>query len=112
MNHLPAIFSLLVAAAGWYYLFYSKAAHRLHGIEDERLNRLRVRLRRTCGLVIICLAVAMYAMLSALEHERYTEGGWWLLAVMALLLASVLLALIDIRLTARMRRERESRRHP
>ena len=46
MNFLPAIFALLVAAAGWYYLFYSKAAIGLRGIEDDRQNRLRVRLRR------------------------------------------------------------------
>ena len=41
-----AIFSLFVAAAGWYYMFYSKAASRLSGIEDSRANGVRVWLRK------------------------------------------------------------------
>ena len=41
---LGAIFSLLTAAAGWHYLFYSRAAHRLGVIEDAALNERRVML--------------------------------------------------------------------
>jgi hypothetical protein len=36
MNALIAIFSLLIAAVGWYYLFYSRAAARLESIEAAR----------------------------------------------------------------------------
>ena len=39
MRYLPGILSLLIAVAGWHYLFYSRAAHRLGkqagGLEDE-----------------------------------------------------------------------------
>src|SRR4051794_41753592 len=46
---LPAILALLTGVAGWFYLFFSRAAHRLAGVEDDRLNRRRVRLRPIGG---------------------------------------------------------------
>src|SRR5580765_1886549 len=55
------ILALLVGIAGWYYLFYSKAAARLGAIEDPRLNLRRQRLRRTNGVVMLILAVLLYA---------------------------------------------------
>ncbi len=110
MDYLPAIFSLLVAAAGWYYLFYSKAAHKLAGVEEERHNRLRVRLRRVGGAVILCLAGTFYAMFVMLNRARFAAAGTLLLVVMFLMGAVIVLGLADLRLTHRMRRERQERR--
>ena len=50
MRTMLSIFALLVAACGWYYLFYSRAAERLEGIEENRANRVRA------------LVVALYEM--------------------------------------------------
>src|SRR4051794_21824447 len=38
MYWLPAVFALLVMAAGWYYIFYSPAATRLTGVESRDAN--------------------------------------------------------------------------
>jgi UDP-N-acetylmuramyl pentapeptide phosphotransferase/UDP-N-acetylglucosamine-1-phosphate transferase len=110
MDYLPAIFSLLVAAAGWYYMFYSQAAQKLHGIEGERENRLRVRLRRIGGLVIMLLAVSFYTMIVLLERERFAAAGTVIVLVMVLMGAVLALGLADLRLTRRMRRKRDGRR--
>jgi UDP-N-acetylmuramyl pentapeptide phosphotransferase/UDP-N-acetylglucosamine-1-phosphate transferase len=105
-TYLPPIFALLVAAAGWYYLFYSKAAGKLATIEGEHSNRLRIRLRRACGVVIILLAVAFYAMFVYLQREEHATAGLLLMAVMLLMFGVVVLGLIDLRLTRRMRARR------
>src|SRR2546423_8697867 len=55
------IFSLFVAACGWYYMFYSKAATRLCGIEDAHVNNLRVWLRRMNGLLMFLLARCFFS---------------------------------------------------
>lgn len=106
-TYLPPIFALLVAAAGWYYLFYSTAAQKLLAVEGERSNRLRVRMRRISGIVIILLAITFYAMFVALGRERHTMAGLLFVAVMLLMLAVVVLGLIDLRLTRRMRQRRQ-----
>jgi UDP-N-acetylmuramyl pentapeptide phosphotransferase/UDP-N-acetylglucosamine-1-phosphate transferase len=103
MDWLPGIFALIVAAAGWYYLFYSQAAVRLHGVEQGPQNRLRVRLRRVGGLVILLLAAAFYAMFVMLRSERYAAAGALLLVVMVLMGGVLVLGLIDLRFTHRMR---------
>lgn len=103
MDHLPGIFALLVAAAGWYYMFYSQAASKLHGVEDPAQNRLRVRLRRIGGLVIMLLAVSFYAMFVMLRRERFAAAGMLMVLVMALMLGVVVLGLLDLRLTRKMR---------
>jgi hypothetical protein len=105
-QYLPAVFALLTAAAGWYYLFYSSAARRLGGIEDSATNRLRVRLRRVCGAVIILMAAAFYAGTVAFTQDRIGEAALLFGAMMLLMLAMVLLGLIDLRLTAKLRRGR------
>jgi hypothetical protein len=51
---------LMIAAAGWYYLFYSRAAHRLGAIEAADANRWRVLLRRCNGLLMMALAALVY----------------------------------------------------
>jgi UDP-N-acetylmuramyl pentapeptide phosphotransferase/UDP-N-acetylglucosamine-1-phosphate transferase len=112
MDYLPGIFALLVAAAGGYYLFYSTAAQRLKGIENEQRNRLRIRLRRAGGVMILLLAVAFYAMFVALRRQRLAAAGMLLLVVMGLMGAIVVLGLIDLRLTQHLRRDRRDEGRP
>ena len=69
MTALPAILALLTGVAGWFYLFFSKAAHGLAGIEEDRLNRRRVRLRRVGGAVMLLLAVGFYLGFYAADSE-------------------------------------------
>lgn len=105
MDTLLAIFALLVAAVGWYYLFYSRAAARLEGVEDDRANRLRGVLRRTNGIIMLLMAVGIAVATYRFDMERMpTQFGLTWMAVMLLLLISVVLALIDMRLTLRLRR--------
>ena len=103
-QYLPGIFALLVLAAGWYYIFHSPAARRLSGIEAENTNRLRVTLRRTNGVVVMLLAIAFYALVYTIS----TKETFLLVVVLAVLLmgAMIVLALIDVRLTAKLIRER------
>lgn len=102
-------FSLLCAIAGWFYLFYSKAASRLAPVESRRLNMLRVRLRRICGAAMFLLAVAFFAGFNTVD-ERTPQlflAVW--LGVLILLLAVVALALADLRLTWRLHHRRDQK---
>jgi peptidoglycan/LPS O-acetylase OafA/YrhL len=106
MHYIPAIFALAVAAAGWYYLFYSRAAGKLAGLEAERLNRRRVRLRRLGGgmmvLMGLCFAVGFYSF----DRSAPPAGFVFIWAAVLLLMAMiVVLGLVDLRLTMRLRRE-------
>jgi len=108
MALLSGIFAFLIAAAGWYYLFYSKAAHHLAGFEEAALNIKRIRLRRTGGAVLILLAMVLYIGLAVVDWDRPTL--WFLVTwsgVMVLLGFITLLALIDLRLTQKLRRNRK-----
>jgi len=113
MRYLAAFFSLLVAVAGWHYLFYSRAAHRLGGIEDERLNRVRIGLRRCGGAVMLTLAGSFLALFWAYDLDHF-EGATprflvLLLSIFGLLALIVVLALIDLRLTVILRRRQRTR---
>ena len=112
MRYLAGIFALLTAAAGWYYLFYSRAAHRLSGVEEPAVNERRIRLRRVSGLAMVLLGAFLFAGTYAFENPRQTPGaflGVWL-TVFVLLVVIVVLAMVDVRLTRRMRaRQRGSR---
>src|SRR5205814_4375262 len=108
MTYLPAAFSLLVLAAGWYYLFYSPAAHRLSGMEQPHLNALRIRLRRANGVVMMLLAVAFYAAAETVnEQTPQNTAILILMSIPLLLVAMIVLALIDVRLTRQLRRDRK-----
>jgi Na+/H+ antiporter NhaD/arsenite permease-like protein len=111
MRPLPGIFSLLVAIAGWHYLFYSRAAHRLGGMEDDRSNRQRIRLRRINGSVMLLLAVFFFAGFYTVD-DKVSPGAFLLvwLTVFVLMFFLTLLAFLDLLLTARMRRQRRQRR--
>ena len=107
MNPLAAAFSLVVGAAGWYYLFYSRAAENLAGVEQQAINRRRVRLRRLGGVAMLLLAVGFYAGVVTVDSERSPAAflAIWL-GVLLLLGLIVLLGLIDLRLTLKLRRQR------
>lgn len=107
MKPLADVFALLAAVAGWFYLFYSKAATNLTGVEAERLNRRRIRLRRMGGGVMFLLAVGFYAGFNAVnadEHPRAFVTVW--MTVFVLLALLVILALVDVRLTWKLHQAR------
>ncbi len=105
MEYFPAIFAFMVAAAGWYYLFYSRAARRLEGVELPASNRRRNQLRRMGGLLMILLGATLYVFFNQFQQPR--PSAVLLLGLLAgilvLLIAIVGLGLIDLRLTARIK---------
>lgn len=105
MQYTGSILALLTAAAGWYYLFYSRAAQALAEFEAERLNRRRNRLRRFGGAVMLLLGAGLYIGFRAADTDnqpiRFVVS--WIVN-MALMATLVVLALLDVRLTARLRR--------
>jgi len=108
MALMAGIFSLLVAAAGWYYLFYSNAAHKLATLEETAINAKRIRLRRVGGFLLIALAMLLYIGSAVVDWEKPTV--WFLITwfgVMVLLGAVTMLALIDLRLTNQLRQRRK-----
>ncbi len=108
MSILPGIFALLVAGAGWFYLFYSKAAERLAVIEDNALNIRRVRLRRTSGFFLILLGMLLYIGSYSVDWD--TPTVWFLVtwvSVIVLVGLVTLLALLDVRLTSKLRHSRK-----
>lgn len=107
VSSLATVFALLTGIAGWFYLFYSKAAVHLGDIEQERFNRRRIRLRRGGGAAMLLLAVLFYAGFNSVDPSRTPEAfvAVWL-GVCGLLLAIIILALLDVRLTWRLRQRR------
>lgn len=108
MTVIPTIFSLLVAIAGWYYMFYSRAAARLSGIENDELNRQRIRLRRVGGFFMLLLAAFFFAGFHSFDLSRPpTTAFFFVWLIVFLLLGTILLlGLIDLRLTLKLRRSR------
>ena len=112
MQILGAILCLLVAAAGWYYMFYSRAAQKLAGIENAEANRRRVLLRRINGGTMCALAVVLYIGIAALQrtdehgtaHPDLKLFAGMMFAVLALMATLLVLGLIDLRLTQNLRR--------
>ena len=110
MTSLGAILSLLTAAAGWYYLFYSRASERLAEFEADRINRRRAWLRRIGGGVMILLGIGLYLGFRAADADNrpvFFVAVW--LVNMTLMATLVILALVDVRLTARLRRNPRTR---
>jgi hypothetical protein len=109
---LVNILSLMVAASGWYYIFYSRAAHRLEKLENRRNNLNRIRCRRAAGLLLSLMGILIFVgsqrRFEPGAHPRTYIGIW--IAVMFLLLIVVILAMIDLRLTLRIREEEQRRR--
>jgi hypothetical protein len=110
MRALPAIFALLVAAIGWYYLFYSRAASRLGGLEEQRTNQKRGLLRRINAILMLLIALGIaFATYKFEGHGFESEFVLTWSAVMFLLFAVVVLGLIDVRLTWKLRRTLRNR---
>ncbi len=104
MPYLPAIFSLLVAASGWFYIQHAARASVLKGYETDRDNLLRIRLRRVGGGLMMGLAVAFYVgYVLASQPGRTIIAMICMLLVMILLPIILFLAYIDLRLTRKMR---------
>lgn len=106
IGFFPAILSLIIGAAGWYYMFYSRAAEKLSGIEGESANRRRVRLRRANGLAMFLLAVALCAGFYSFDPKVSPMPfvATWV-TVFILLVIIMVLGLWDIFLTKRLRRK-------
>ena len=107
MQHLSTVLALLIGIAGWYYLFYSRAAEKLAAVESQRLNRLRVWLRRAGGLVLLLLAPLFFAGFHTVDPRDDPQAfmGIWT-GVALLLCLNVILALVDVGLTWKLRRQR------
>lgn len=108
---LATTLAFLIATAGWHYLFYSRAANRLSGVENERLNRLRIRLRRVGGVVLLLLGPTFFAGFRTLDPESdfnpHAFVGLWV-SVLLLMGVMVVLALVDVRLTFRLRQQQHA----
>ena len=105
MQLLAGIFSLLVGAAGWFYLFYSRAVENLAAVEDLGTNQYRARLRRLGGIAMILLAIAFYICCVMLSRGNLRAFAGTLFAVLALMGVILVLGLIDLRLTNKLRRQ-------
>lgn len=105
MESIPAIFCFITAAAGWFYLFYSRAAHRLAAVEDQRVNQARIRLRRMGAGTMILLAIAFAVGYYGADVRKPTPTfaiAW--LCVLLLLPVMLGIGLADLRLTRKLRR--------
>ena len=110
MRHLPGILALLIAIAGWFYMFYSRAATNLGSIENQELNAKRIRMRRVGGFVMLLLSVAFFALFYTFDSDTQPrESAATLLAVLVLLCMILALGLIDLRLTMKLRRSVRNR---
>jgi hypothetical protein len=103
--YLPHILALLIAAAGWFYMFYSQAATRLAAFESKAANRKRVMLRRLGGGLMFLLAVMIFAGLETIDPKQSPNAfvGVWA-GVVVVMFAILVLALVDVRLTGDLRR--------
>jgi hypothetical protein len=101
-NIIADILAFVCGAAGWFYMFYSKAAVKLTGIEPEKRNSLRLTLRRVCGGALFVLG-ADFILFNAVDPKR-NPGMFMgvLLAALLLLLVVVVLAFVDLRLTLKL----------
>jgi hypothetical protein len=108
---LPGVLALLIGVAGWFYLFYSRAAENLSSIEDQRLNVRRTNLRRLGALIMLTLAVLISVGSYGYDLDRPTISFFviWL-CVIVLLMVVVILALVDLRLTVKLRHAFKRRR--
>ena len=109
MPVFSAIFSLLIAIAGWYYMFYSRAAVMPGAIEAQPINRKRHRLRQVGGLVMFLLAIGFYSGSNTVDVERSALAFVLVWSgVMFLLLSIIVLVLMDLRLTWRLHHQRRN----
>ncbi len=108
MQPIATVFSLLIAAAGWYYMFYSRAAENLGAIEHHAVNLRRQRLRQINGFLMLLMAVGFFAGFHSVDPSRSAAAFLlvWL-AVFLLFLMIVVLTMMDLRLTWRLMHRRQ-----
>jgi hypothetical protein len=109
MQWLAGFLALLIGVAGWFYLFYSRAAHRMTGLEQPIINSRRIALRRVAGVALLLLAVLFYWGFITLDRPQAAIifiSIW--VSVLALLLLILVLGFIDLRYTLRFYRERNN----
>ena len=61
MHLVPGALSIAILLIGWYYVFYSKAAERLNGVEPTPVNRKRQIHRRLGGLLLLPMSALFLA---------------------------------------------------
>lgn len=110
MLPVAAIVSAFIAIAGGFYLFNVGSAQQLMAIEGDQNNAYRMRLRRCNGAVMLVMAVVIYAGMHALDNNALRGGmaAAWLLTIAILIGVVVVLALVDLRLTAKLRSKNRS----
>jgi hypothetical protein len=112
MNQIiPTIFSLLCAGAGWYYLMHAGSAAKLGSYERPADNLLRIRLRRWGGILLVMIAIAFYIGFRVADADgNGVVVALSMLTVIVLLPIVLLLALVDMKLTRKMRESFRNRR--
>ena len=103
------IFALICGITGWFYLLYSRGAAVLAPLETSRLNARRTRLRRVGGAAMVLLAAMFFCGSNINADLRPGTFVLVWISVMILLIVVVSLALVDIRLTARLRESLQKR---
>ena len=105
------LFSLPVVLAGAWYLVNPQWASPLASFEGEKTNRLRRRLRRVNGAVMLASGILLFYIISKvmwLTAEPGRTPGLVLpftcIALVPLLVTMLCLAFVDMRMTGRMRR--------
>lgn len=107
MDPLALAVSLPIAVVGIYYLVWASTAAELESVEGHRINRLRVRLRRLNGLILVLVAMAMYLLVSRSMFLETGErpglvGPIALLAMIPLVFVMSVLAYLDLYLTRKL----------
>lgn len=111
MQWLASTLSLLIAIAGWYYLFQSRAAHKLTGVENAQINSRRIILRRVAGFTLLLLATLFYIGISTIDHPQTPSSFVYIwMGILGLLIVVLILGFIDMQYTLRFYRDRKSRR--
>lgn len=88
-------------------MFYSRAAHKLSGVEPDQRNATRIRLRRVGGAFMFMLAIAFFVGFQPYVWESHLATLVVWMVVLLLLLGIVVLGLLDLRLTLQLRRPRK-----
>src|SRR5690606_35821847 len=93
--------SVPAALLGAYYLVNASAVNWLGNLEGQGVNRIRVRLRRVNGVVLLLMSVALYLGVSRLLQIRQGEPAGMVaplawIATLPLLLAMLVLAMLDV----------------
>ena len=69
-------------------------------------------MRQLGGLAMMLLAVAFYAAFVAIERQRTSAAAGFMLAVLVLMGAIVVLGLVDLQLTRKLRKSRRKQDPP